>query len=244
MARNFSAGQFPTTHWSRILRAADPAAPDAREALVSLCTAYWYPLYTLIRRHGHPPEAASDLTQDYFVRLLERGVLGAADRSRGRFRAFLRTDCGFFLSHRREKDRALKRGGGIVTVSIDARDAEARYLREPADDLTPERLFDRSWALTLLDRVLEQLAQEYGGSGRGALFERLQFVLTDGSGSVPYATVAAQLGTTETAVQAAVRRLRRRYRTILREQIGATLDDPTEAAIDDEIRALFTALER
>src|SRR5262249_49489175 len=148
--------------------------------------------------------------------------------------AFLRTDCGFFLSHRREQDRALKRGGGIVTVSIDARDAEGRYLREPADDLTPERLFDRSWALTLLDRVLEQLTQEYGASGRGALFERLQFVLTDGPRSVPYATVAAQLGTTETAVQAAVRRLRGRYRTILREQIGATLDDPTEAAIDDE----------
>ncbi len=238
-----SKASFPTTRWSRVAAAGDPADPEARAALEDLCRAYWYPLYALVRRKGYGPDEAADLTQEYFARLLDTGLLARADRSKGRFRAFLRTDCGFFLSHEAERGRARKRGGGIVSLSIDARDAEGRYLREPADPgLTPDRLFDRAWAVGLLDSVLERLAGEYADSGRAAQFEALQVVLSEGARSVSYATIAARLGTTEGAVQAAVQRLRRRYREVLREQVAATLDDPDEAAVDDELRDLFAAL--
>ena len=235
--------RFPTTHWSRVGRAGDPAAPEARAALAELCSAYWYPIYALIRRRRHAHDETLDLTQEYFARLLEKGVLNAADRDKGRFRAFLRTDCGFFLRHQREHQRALERGGGTTPLSIDARDADGRYLRELADALTPELLFDRCWALTLLEGVLTQLSRQYAESGRAALFERIQFVLSGGPRETSYATVAAELGTTEGAVQAAVQRLRSRYRTILRDRIAATLDDPSDFAIDEEIRDLFAALE-
>src|SRR5206468_1414807 len=137
---------FPTTRWSRVVAAGDPAEPDSRAALAELCAAYWYPIYALIRRLGHPAEEARDLAQDYFARLLEKGTLAAADRNRGRFRAFLKADCGFFLADRRDRDAALKRGGGRAAISFDALDAEARYHAEPADATTPERLFDRAWA--------------------------------------------------------------------------------------------------
>jgi DNA-directed RNA polymerase specialized sigma24 family protein len=234
---------FPTTRWSRVAAAGDPADPQARAALEELCRAYWYPLYALIRRKGHGPEEAADLTQDYFARLLDTGRLARADRSKGRFRAFLRADCGFFLAHRAERDRAWKRGGGAAPLWIDARDAEGRYLREPADPgLTPDRLFDRAWALRLLDGALEHLAREYADTGRAAQFEALQVVLSAGPRSVPYAALAARLGTTAGAVQAAVQRLRRRYRDVLRELVAATLEDPDEAAVEEELRALFAAL--
>ena len=222
--------------------AVDPAAPEARAALAELCAAYWFPIYALIRRRGHGPDEALDLTQDYFARLLERGVLASADPHKGRLRAFLRADCGFFLSHHLERGRARKRGGDRPALSIDARDAEGRYLREPVDATTPERLFDRAWALNLLDEVLGQLAIEYADTGRAAQFEALQGALGKHSRQVSYADLAARLGTTEGAVQQAVQRLRRRYRAILRERIAATLDDPDKAAIDDEIRDLFTSL--
>jgi RNA polymerase sigma-70 factor (ECF subfamily) len=237
-----SRATFPTTCWSRIIAAGDPSAPQAREALADLCATYWYPIYAYIRHQGNPPVEALDLTQDYFAQLLEKGTLAAADHRKGRFRSFLRTDCGFFLSHRRESNRALKRGGGAAPLSIDARDAEGRYLREPADQVTPELLFDRSWALSLLDGVLERLELEYAESGRSAQFEHLQVVLSEGPRSVPYATLAEQLGTTVGAVQQGVQRLRKRYRTILREHIAATLDDPSDAAVDAEIGELFSTL--
>ena len=149
---------FPTTHWSRVAHAVNPAEPEARAAPAELCGAYWYPIYAFIRHKGHDPDLALDLTQDYFTRLLETGVLASADHRLGRFRAFLRTDCGFFLSHHDERDRAQKRGGGQAALPIDACDAEGRYLREPADAMMPERLFDRTWALNLLDEVLKQRA--------------------------------------------------------------------------------------
>ncbi len=234
---------FPTTRWSRVAAAVDPAEPGARAALEEVCRAYWYPLYAFIRREGCGPDEAADLTQEYFARLLDTGLLARADRRKGRFRAFLRADCGFFLAHRAERRRARKRGGGAAPLSIDARDAEGRYLREPADPgLTPDRLFDRAWAVRLLDGVLEHLAGEYADSGRAAQFEALQVVLSAGHRSVPYATLAARLGTTEGAVQAAVQRLRRRYRDVLREQVAATLENPDEAAVEEELRDLFAAL--
>lgn len=233
---------FPTTRWSRIAAAGDASDSLRREALAELSRAYWYPIYAFIRRKGFGPDAALDLTQDYFARLLERDFLAAADRSKGRFRAFLRADCGFFLSHHREHEATQKRGGGCVWLSIDARDAEGRYLREPADStLTPDRLFDRAWALGVLDVVLDRLAREHAEAGQAERFEALQGAL-GGQRSIPYAELAERLGMTEAAVQTAVSRLRKRYRALLRDQIAATLNDPNDAAIDAEIRDLFAAL--
>jgi DNA-directed RNA polymerase specialized sigma24 family protein len=165
---------FPTTRWSRVAHAINSAAPEARAALAELCGAYSYQIYAFIRRKGHDPDETLDLTQDYFTRLLDTGVLGSADHRLGRFRAFLRTDCACFLSHHHERRQALKRGGGRTALPIDARDAEGRYLRETADATTPERLFDQSWALNLLDEVLKQLAREYADTGRATQFEILQ----------------------------------------------------------------------
>lgn len=241
--------RFPTTCWSQVVAAGNRGKPAAREALAELCRAYWYPIYAFIRRKGHAPDEALDLTQDYFTRLLESGVLASADPRKGRFRAFLRTDCGFFLSDHHEQCLTIKRGGRQTGLSIDsidsidASDAEGRYLRKPVDATTPERLFDQAWALNLLDEVLKQLAREYADTGRAAQFERLQSALGKGNARVSHADLADQLGTTEGAVQQAVRRLRKRYRAILRERIAATLEDPDDTAIDDEIRDLFTSLE-
>jgi RNA polymerase sigma-70 factor (ECF subfamily) len=234
---------FPSTCWTQVVNAAgQPDSPQAREALAELCRFYWYPIYALIRRTARGPDEARDLTQDFFAHLLEKGTVAAADRTRGRFRAFLRRDCEFFLSHRREGDRALKRGGGRPLISIDVRDAEGRYLSEPADELTPELLFDRSWSMSLLEATLGRLEREYVDSGRGRQFECLQVVLTDGARSIPYAKLAEQIGTTIGGVQQAVRRMRKRYQTLLRGEIATTLDHPSDEAIDDEIRCLFRTL--
>ena len=241
-SRAESPASFPTTRWSLIARAGGISSPEACEALELLCRAYWFPIYTFIRRHGADAEAARDLTQTYFARLLEKDLLLAADPQKGRFRSFLKTDCTYFLADQRDRDRAQKRGGVRALIRFEALDAEDRYRREMADELTPERQFDRTWALNLLDRVLDQLAAECVESGRGALFERLQVALTPGSLLSSYAALAAQLGMTKGAVQVAIHRLRRRYRAILREQIAATLDSPTDADVEDEIRALFATL--
>jgi len=232
--------RFPTTHWSLIAEARDLAAPGTREALASLCQTYWYPLYLFIRRRGYQADEARDLVQEYFARLLGGRVLEGADRSKGRFRTFLIADCTRFLSHQRARARAQKRGGNRQIVSIDAGEADGRYLREPGHDLTPERLYERAWALTLLEAVLARLRAEYERGGRAEVFERLKEVLTGGSDSMPYAAIAADLGMTEGAIQVAVHRLRRRYGGLLREEIAATVVQPGE--IEDEIRELFNAL--
>jgi RNA polymerase sigma-70 factor (ECF subfamily) len=223
-----------------VVDAGNPDPSRARDALAGLCKVYWYPLYTFIRRRGYSSEDALDLVQEYFARLLEKVVIAAADPDRGRFRTFLMTDCSHFLSHHRARASARKRGGGRSVLSIDARDAEDRFLSEPADHLTPERIYERTWALTLLGRVLALLRAESVRSGREAVFDRLKSVLTGDAGSVPYAVLAADLGMTEDATKAAAYRLRRRYGALLREQIIATVGDPAE--VEDEIRALFLAL--
>ena len=238
------AARFPTTRWSCVLAAGGRSAPEAGAALAELCAAYWYPVYALIRRRGHDPDTAADLTQDYFARLLEKKTLAAADPDRGRFRAFLRTDCGFFLADARDRAARLKRGGGVTPISIDARDAEGRYLVEPADTLTAERLFDRAWAEALLERALARLAAEYAGSGRAAQFAQLKLALMPGPHAEPYAAIAERLGMTEAAVQEAASRLRRRYRARLREEAAATLHEPDETTVEDEIRDLIASLAR
>jgi DNA-directed RNA polymerase specialized sigma24 family protein len=234
------AWRFPTTQWSCVVEAGAGDDQRSHEALARLCNGYWYPLYAFVRRRGHDADEAMDLVQGYFARLLEKGVLAAADPARGRFRSFLIADCLHYLSHHRRHDSAQKRGGGVRPVSIDARDAEGRFLREPADDLTPERLFERAWAMTLLERVVALLREEYEAGGRAAAFDRLKPVLLGGGIEVPYARLAAELGTTEAAVQKAVYRLRRRYGALLREQIAATVADPDQ--VEGEIRDLFAAL--
>jgi RNA polymerase sigma factor (sigma-70 family) len=236
-----SSDQFPSTHWSRVVAAGGSAGPKARESLSALCGVYWYPLYAYIRRKGYSSEQAQDLAQDFFARILEKGIFAEANPERGRFRSFLRTVCSHYLANRRATERALKRGGARPAISIDAADAEGRYARELAHELTAERIFDRSWALLLLNRVFNQLRSEYEDAGRAATFEALQVFLTEGPRAVAHATIARSLGMTDGAIRVAVHRLRRRYGDILRREIAATVDDPSQ--IDDEIQGLFRALE-
>lgn len=238
---NHAPGRFPTTHWSRVATAASLDASSAREALSSLCQAYWYPIYAYVRRRGHTPEQAQDLTQEFFAYVLERDLIARADPARGRFRAFLRTVCARQLAAHHDRQNAAKRGGGRLALAIDAADAERRYTLEPACELTPERIFDRTWALTLLGRVVDRLRGEYDDAGRSERFEQLLAVLTRDPVSGSYAEIARRLEMTEGNVRVAVHRLRRRYGLLLREEIAATVDD--EAQIDDEIGALFAALE-
>jgi RNA polymerase sigma-70 factor (ECF subfamily) len=230
---------YPSTRWSLVIRAGSPASSLARAALAELCSVYWYPLYAFIRRKGNDPERALDLTQGYFAHLLEKSKFGGIDRGKGRFRAFLRADCVHYLidQHRRQAARR-----EYSLVSIDRHDAENRYRFEPVDTITPDRLFDRAWAIALLERVLTMLAREYAASGRAELFDRLKVVLVQGKGSAPAAAIAIQLGMTEAAVHTAIHRLRKRYRKVLEAQIMSTLDDPAEVA--DEIRSLFVALQQ
>jgi RNA polymerase sigma-70 factor (ECF subfamily) len=240
MESNPTAARFPTTRWSRVARAGGPTTPEAHAALAELCAAYWYPIYALIRRKGHGPEEALDLTQGYFARLLERGNVAAAAAGKGRFRSFLRADCARFLADCREHERAAKRGGGVAPLSIDARDAEGQCQLEPAREDSSERLFEREWALTLLESVVAMVRREYETSGRGATFEVLKGVLEAGSSPISQSEMAALLGTSEAAIQVAVHRLRKRYREALLAAIAATVAD--EAVVDDELKALFAAL--
>jgi DNA-directed RNA polymerase specialized sigma24 family protein len=232
-----SAGRFGTTCWSLVLAARGEPRGEAHEALGSLCASYWFPLYAFIRGRGYSADAAEDLTQSFFARLLEKGVLEAVDPKKGRFRAFLLVACKDFLANRRDFEMAKKRGGDRRFVTIDA---ESRLGPDPAHNLTPEALFDRRWALALLDRVLQRLAAEMVTGGRGLLFDRLKPALLGESQAPSSAKVARELGMTEGAVRVAAHRLRARYRELLRDEIGQTVADPSE--IDDEIRELFHAL--
>jgi RNA polymerase sigma-70 factor (ECF subfamily) len=231
---------FATTHWSLILAAKGRDTPEADEALAALCATYWYPLYAFIRRRGRDPDRAADLTQEFFTRLLEKDYLRSVDPSKGRFRAFLLAACKHFLANEFDREIAQKRGGGRGPVSIDRRDAEGRYLAEPSHELTPERLYERRWALTLLGQALDRLGWEFHRSGKGALYDRLKVILTGAEGAVSYVQIGAALGMTEGAVKKAAQRLRQRYRAILRERIAETVADPGQ--VEDEIRTLFAVL--
>jgi RNA polymerase sigma-70 factor (ECF subfamily) len=233
------ARAFATTRWS-LVRAAAGADSDAREALAALCTIYWYPLYAYVRRRGLQPATAQDLTQAFFAHLLEGEHVQAADPERGRFRSFLLKSLQNFLSTERRRERAEKRGGGRALLPLDFQQGEERYSREPADTDTPERLFERRWALTLLETTLALLRDEYGTTEKGELFAALQPHLHGDAGRMPLAELASPLGMSPEAVKVAAYRLRRRYRDLLRQQISETVDSPEE--VDDELRRLMDAL--
>jgi RNA polymerase sigma-70 factor (ECF subfamily) len=235
------SGGFNTTQWSRVLRARDGADSEARDSLAALCQTYWYPLYAFVRRQGHDPDAARDLTQAYFTELLEKDFLKSVEPSAGRFRSFLLASLKHFLSHERDRERALKRGGGAQIISLDTEDAEARLGGETADLLTPEEIFERQWALTVLERALERLRKDSIESDSEARFEVLKGYLTGEAGRAPYSEAAEKLGTTEGAVRTAVHRLRKRFGRMLRTEISDTVADPADAA--DEIRHLLSVIQ-
>jgi RNA polymerase sigma-70 factor (ECF subfamily) len=223
-----------------VLAAGQGADLAARQALATLCEDYWYPLYAYVRRRGSPPEEAQDLTQGFFLHLLEHDALQAADQQRGRFRSFLLGSLNHYLANQWRHDQARKRGGGRV-VSLDLADGERRYQCEPAEELTPERLYERRWAMTLLGKAVEELRQEYAQAGKLAAFEALKIYLGGQEDTVPYRELAGQLGSSEGAVKVAVHRLRQRCRTCLRRTIAETVS--TDEEIDEELRHLFQAVQ-
>jgi RNA polymerase sigma factor (sigma-70 family) len=235
-------GIFATTHWSVVLAATDRESPQAAEALEQLCRTYWYPIYAYIRRQGHPPEAAEDLTQEFFARLLAKDYLSALRGEQGRFRWFLLCTVKRFLINERERARAAKRGGAREHLPFDGPMAEGRYGLEAADQTTPDRLFDRAWATTLIERVHRLLQEEYALEGKAELFQRLNIFLSGDRAEVSYAEAAAQLQMTDGAARVAVHRLRRRYRELLREQVAQTTRTPTE--LEQELRDLRAVFAR
>jgi RNA polymerase sigma factor (sigma-70 family) len=231
---------FETTCWNLVLSARDGGSTEAREALSALCQTYWYPLYAFVRRKGHDPETAQDLVQGFFARLLEKGDLAHVKQEKGKFRSFLMAACTHFMANQADHDRAKKRGGGRSPISIDRLSAEGRYGREPTHTLTAERLFERQWALALLDNVLEALTAEMRRTGKARQFEALRPALLGSAERAPFGQIAADLGISEEAARAAAHRLRRRYRELLCQEVTRTLDDPAE--VDAEIRSLFGSL--
>jgi RNA polymerase sigma-70 factor (ECF subfamily) len=234
------ARRFVTTRWSQVLAAGQAPTQDSREALSRLCELYWYPLYAYVRRWGYDADQAQDLTQEFFARLLEKHYLRAADPSRGRFRSFLLASLKHFLSNERDRAGAAKRGGRTTVLPLELENAEGRYSREPPDLETPETIYERRWALTLLARTLTRLRHEFGAAGKQALFARLEGYLTGDQETLPYADLGVELGMSEGAIKVTVHRLRRRFGALLREEISETVSDPGE--VDDEIRELFHAL--
>lgn len=232
--------EFSTTQWSQVLAARDGSDTQARKALADLCETYWYPLYVYVRRQGYDPGEAEDLTQAYFAALLEKEYLQNVDASKGRFRSFLLASLRHFLSHEWQKARTIKRGGSTTTVSLDREAAEARYALEPADEITLERIFERRWALTVLERTLDQLADQATKTGIGDRFETLKQFLTGSRPQMSYRQVASDLETTEEAVKGAVHRLRKAFGGLLRDEIAATVVHPEE--IDDEVRHLLLVI--
>jgi RNA polymerase sigma-70 factor (ECF subfamily) len=235
-----AAAPFASTHWSLVLLARGRPSPAANEAMAALCRAYWYPLYAYIRRRVGSAADAEDLTQEFFTRLLQNDFLATVDRSRGRFRAFLLACCNHFLANECDRARAQKRGGGRAILSLDFRDADQRYATEPAETLTPERLFGRRWALQLLEATLDRLRDEYHQAGKASLYERLKGALLGDHAALSYAQIGTELDLTEAAVKKAAQRLKQRYRELLRAEIAVTVDGPEE--VEEEIRDLFAAL--
>ena len=237
IARNSA---FTTTHWSVVLAARDTASAQADAALAELCRTYWYPLYAFIRRKGHSPHDAQDLTQAFFARLLEKNYVAQADRERGRFRTYLLAALTHFLADEWDKARRLKRGGGREMISFDAASAEERYRLEPIDQLDAAKLYERRWVTTLFDKVLARLEGEFRDSGKGASFDQLKGSLLAEDSGLSYSQLGAQLGLEEDAVKQAVHRMRRRYRELFCEEIAQTVASPGE--VENELNHIFAVL--
>lgn len=233
-------GGFPQTRWTLILAAGAGSDEAAAQALADLCAAYWYPAYAFVRRMGNPAEDARDLTQEFFAGFLEKRAFERADREKGRFRSYLLTSLKHFLADEAERRRAAKRGGGMELAELDAREAEERYMARLADCETPERLYEREWAATLIRRVNDQVRQVFEREGRIAQFDRLKQFLPGNESGLPWARVARELGFTEGSLRVTIHRLRRRYRELFRSEIAQLVSD--SADVDDEIRHLFHML--
>jgi len=231
---------FVTTRWSVVLSAGRKSSPNSDRALAELCQTYWYPLYAYIRRQGRTKEDAEDLVQAFFARFLEKNYLEGLAAERGKFRAFLLAALKHFLANEWDRAQAQKRGGGVEHLSLNWQDADNRFHLDPPDPTNPERLFDREWALALLDRVIARLHDECAADGKTRLFEQAKGFLTVGRDAIPYAEAAQSLGLEEGALRVAVHRLRKRYRELLRDEISQTLTDP--AQVDEELRSLLAAL--
>jgi RNA polymerase sigma-70 factor (ECF subfamily) len=240
-SREPANSKFASTHWSIVLAAGHRSSAESGKALAELCRTYWFPLYAYARRHTRHVHEAQDLTQGFFAFLLEKDSLAGVLPERGRFRAFLLTAFRHYMVNEWNKARTQKRGGGVPPISLDFVRGEERYSLEPADRLTPERLYERQWALSLLDHVLKRLHDEFTGAGKAWQFALLKVFITPQAAGVTQAEAARQLGMTEGAVAVAVHRLRRRYAEILRAEIEETVADAAD--VDDEIRDLFAALE-
>jgi RNA polymerase sigma factor (sigma-70 family) len=236
------AASFHTTRWTIVMRAAQSHAQGGQSALAELCRLYWYPLYIFARRRGHSPDDAQDLTQGFFLHVVEHRALTGVDRLKGKFRSFLLASFQNHLSDAGDHTRRLKRGGDKEFVYLDAEEAEERYRLEPVEFLTPEKIFDARWAMTVLGEALKRLRQEYASQGKTSTFEALKAFLDPNNSVAPpsYDEVADRLQVTAGAVKTLIHRLRKRYTALLREEVGRTVSDPAE--IEEEIHALCEAL--
>ena len=238
--RPVSRSAFNTTHWTVVLQAGDSRAPERDRALEELCRTYWFPLYAFVRRQGRGPDDARDLTQGFFAHLLGNAQLRLVAPEKGRFRTFLLTALSHFLANQWIKDRRLKRGGGQWILSLDDDKAEARFLAEPADFETPERAYERRWALAVLQRAIERLEVEFMASGRRAFFAATRFALSGDRADESYREIAERLGTSEGALKVGILRMRRRFGELLRAEVASTVSSPEE--VEAELRHLLTVL--
>lgn len=230
---------FATTHWTVVLAAGKRHTPQSDHALEELCRTYWFPLYAYVRRRGHNKEDAEDSVQAFFARFLAKNYLEGLSAERGRFRAFLLASLKHFLINEWKKSQRQKRGGDEKLLSLDWQTADTQFQVAATNEPSPEKAFDREWALALLAHVIERLRAECEADGKGKQFEQLKIFLIAGKGALSHADAAATLGMDETSVRVAVHRLRKRYRQLLRDEIAQTLTDP--AQVDEEMRALFGA---
>jgi len=229
---------FHTTHWSVVLVARDQSGPGAKEALAKLCSTYWYPLYAFIRRNGFSPHDAQDLTQEFFYDFLERDSLRNVAPAGGKFRSYLLASLKHFLSNRKREQHAQKRGAGVPIISLDGLEADTRYLTEPANTETPEILFERRWAWTVLEQTTAELQREYAQRAAGEMFDDLRGFLSSTQATASRAELAAKYGITAGAIDVAIHRLRQRFGVLLREQILRTVSSPAE--VEEELRYLMS----
>ena len=232
--------RFATTHWSVVLAAGKSSSANQKQALETLCRSYWFPLYAFLRRRGYDNSQAEDFTQAFFAHILEKQDIRTANPKYGKFRSFLLVRLKYFVSDERDRANAQKRGGDRKIQSLSFQNAEDQYALEPADQLSPDMLFEKSWALTVLKRTMDMLEAEMADKGKKKLFEHLKIYLTTEKDVIPYEKMATELDMTAGSIRVAVHRLRRQYRRLLRNEIAQTVGD--EALVDEEMRCLFTAL--